>query len=407
VRLLYLNHNVVGTGTYLRALHLGRAMVRRGHAVTLVTTSRDNRFRVAAREEDGVRVIEAPDLLWGPARTGWDPWNTLCRLAHLRNVTFDLVHAFDGRPVVSIPGWLLSRRLRAPLIMDWADWWGRGGHIQERSGWPVRTFFGPIETWFEEGFRPFAVGHTVISTSLRERAMRLGLDAARTRVVPNGCPSDVVEPMDRGAARRTLGLDPEEPLAVHVGRMTPVDMRFLADALRALRTRVPAARLVLVGRPAAAVPQDLLAAGAVTVTGYIDGGTKDCWLGAADLCVVAMPDTVGNRGRWPSKINDYLSAGRATVITDVGDAAALVRERGLGQVTAATPTAFSDGMRRALQAPADSVAAGARARCVAETDLAWPGLAKGVEDLYLLALASRADASHSRLVATGQGQPLA
>jgi glycosyltransferase involved in cell wall biosynthesis len=393
VRLLYLNHNVVGTGTYLRALHLGRAMVRRGHEVTLVTTSLRNRFHFDAREEDGVRVIEAPDLWWGPARTGWDPWNTLRRLAHLRKSDADLIHAFDGRPVVSIPGWLLSRRMVAPLIMDWADWWGRGGHIQERSGWPVRTFFGPIETWFEEGFRPLAAGHTLISTSLRDRAVGLRLDAEMMQVIPNGCPSDVVKPVDRAAARRTLGLDPGESLAVHLGRMTPVDMRFLADALRTLRKTVPAARLVLVGHPAAAVPEDLVATGAMTVTGYIDGGEKDCWLGAADLCVVAVPDTVGNRGRWPSKINDYFSAGRATVITDVGDAAALVRERGLGAVTDADPAAYAEGMHRLLQAPEESVAAGERARRVAETDLAWPTLAGQVEPLYLLALARDAGLS--------------
>jgi glycosyltransferase involved in cell wall biosynthesis len=393
VRLLYLNHNVVGTGTYLRALHLGRAMVGRGHQVTLVTTSRSNRISVIEREEHGVRVVEAPDLWWGAARTGWDPWNVVRRFLHLWPAPVDLVHAFDGRPVVSIPAWLLARRTGPALVMDWADWWGRGGHIQQRSGWAVRTFFGPTETWFEEAFRPLAAAHTVISQPLRERALGMGLDPDRVAVVPNGCPSDLLLPMPRDAARSALCVGQDAPLAVHLGALTRADMSLLMGAWRIVLERLPAARLVLVGRPGTAVPPDLLASGAVHVTGYIDTVEKDRWLGAADVCVIALPDTIGNRGRWPSKINDYFSAGRAVVITDVGDAAALVRERSLGWVTEADPTSFAGGMRAALEAADDATAAGARARGVAEQELAWPTLAGRVDRLYLLTLAAAAPAS--------------
>ena len=101
----------------------------------------------------GVEVVEAPDLLTGRARTGWDPWNTWRRALGLRTRSFDLVHAFDSRPVVIYPALLLQRWTGAALFMDWADWWGRGGWIHDRSGWFVRTFFGPFETWQEEAFR--------------------------------------------------------------------------------------------------------------------------------------------------------------------------------------------------------------------------------------------------------------
>jgi glycosyltransferase involved in cell wall biosynthesis len=388
LRLLFLNHNVVGTGTYLRALRLGDALASRGHEVTVVTTSRNNRFGLVARQEGAVRVVEAPDLWWGPARTGWDPWNTLSRLLHLRGTPMDVIHAFDGRPVVSVPAWLLSRRYGTALVMDWADWWGRGGQIQQRSGWPVRTFFGPIETWFEEAFRPIAIGHTVISRPLRDRAVNLGLDPERVVVVPNGCSPDVIPMLDRAASRAELGLAADAPLAVHLGRLTPVDMGFLMDAVRVLRSRQPDARLVLVGVPGAPVPSDLLAAGAVSVTGFVESEDKDRWLAAADICVIGLPDTVGNRARWPSKINDYLSAGRATVITDVGDAATLVRAHDLGRVTAADPAAFGEGMHAVLAARAEMAAIGARARHIAEHELAWSSLATGVERVYEAALAA-------------------
>jgi glycosyltransferase involved in cell wall biosynthesis len=388
VKLLYINHNVVGTGTFLRAIHLARAMVRRGHEVTLLTTSRDRRLVFAQREEDGVRLVESPDLWWGAARTGWDPWNALRRWLHVRSDTFDLVHAFDGRPVVSVPAWLLTWR-SVPLVMDWADWWGRGGQLQQRSGRVVRTFFGPVETWFEEVLRPGAAAHTVISSALAGRAAGLGADPLRVLVLPNGCAPEAVHCWERAAARAVLGAAAAEPLVVHLGTTTALDMALLADAIRLLRERLPAARLVLVGRPAVLPPRDLLDAGTARVTGRVPDDVKDRWLGAADVCVIALADTIGNRGRWPSRINDYLSAGRATVMTDVGDAAALVRREGVGVVAAPNAPALAAALERALRDRASADEAGARGRQLARGALGWSALAATVEGLYLAALAGR------------------
>jgi glycosyltransferase involved in cell wall biosynthesis len=393
LRLLYLNHNVVGTGTYLRALQLARAMVQRGHEVTLITTSRANRLGFLAREEDGVRVLEAPDLWSCPARTGWDPWNVIWRVVQLRGHAPDLVHAFDGRPVVSLPAWLLKRIGGVPFVMDWADWWGRGGQIQQRSGWAVRTFFGPVETWFEEAFRPVAAAHTTISNPLRDRAVAMGLSAERVLVLRNGCEAGRILPLAQAAALSRLGVPTGVPLAVHLGVMTNSDMDLMAGAWRRVLARNSAARLILVGNPRVAVPADLLAAGAVRVTGFVSDDDKNAWLGAADSCVVALPDTVGNRARWPSKVNDYFSAGRPTVMTNVGDAAEMIESRGLGVVTAPDAESFGDGILRALDDRTSMIEAGVRARTVAESDLAWPVLAAQVEELY-------------RTAAHGVGQPV-
>lgn len=382
MRLLYLNHNVAGRGTYQRAFHFARAMVGRGHEVTLVTTSPGNRLAVDEEVRDGVRVVEAPDLWWGPARTGWDPWNTLRRMIRLRGEEPDLVHAFDGRPVVSLPGLWLSRRRRVPLVMDWADWWGRGGLIQERSGWPVRTFFGPVETWFEEAFRPRAAGHTVISRALESRCAALGLDGRPMLRVANGCDPVGVVPLPREACREALGLSADAPLLVHLGNLSRGDMAFLARALDAALALEPRTRIALVGSPGAPVPAEALRTGAVLTPGFVDAAAMNRWLGAADACLVVLPDTPGHRGRWPGKVNDYFSAGRATVIPDVGDAAVLVRERRLGWVTPADPEAFGAALAEALARPAEAIAAGARARELSEMELAWPFLAEGMERFY-------------------------
>jgi glycosyltransferase involved in cell wall biosynthesis len=229
----------------------------------------------------------------------------------------------------------------------------------------------------------------VISSALAGRAAGLGADPLRVLVLPNGCAPEAVHCWERAAARAALGVAAADPLVVHLGTTTALDMALLADAIRLLRERLPAARLVMVGRPAVLPPRDLVDAGTATVTGRVPDDVKDRWLGAADVCVIAMADTIGNRGRWPSRINDYLSAGRATVMTDVGDAAELVRREGVGVVAAPNAPALAAALERALHDRASADEAGARGRQLALGALGWPALAATVEGLYLAALAGR------------------
>jgi glycosyltransferase involved in cell wall biosynthesis len=386
MRLLYLNHNVSGSGTFRRAFNLGREMVRRGHEVTVVTTSRSARVRASWTEREGVRVLEAPDLLWGPGRTGWDPYNVVRRMGVLAGSSYDLVHAFDCRPAVIFPA-LAAARAGASLFIDWADWWGRGGTIEERSGWVVRTFFGPIETWFEESFRTRAAGATVISSALRERCIALGVPAEGILHLPDGSGSRQEPRVDRAHARTALGLD-GGPLLVHVGTAHPGDAALMFEALRRARREEPRLRLVLAGMFRGTAPADLLAAGAVQPTGFLSTDALHLWLAAADACVVALRDNIANRGRWPSKVNEYLAAGRATVMTDVSDFAVRVRASGAGRVSPPDADALAAAMVETVRDAAGRAAAERNALELAAT-LAWGGLAERLDGFYTEVLARR------------------
>ena len=381
MRLLYLNHNVAYSGTFQRAFHLAREMVVRGHDVTLVTTSRSARVRASWTERDGVRVLESPDLLWGPGRTGWDPYNVARRIGALAGSSYDVVHAFDSRPAVIFPA-LAAAREGATLFMDWADWWGRGGTIDERSGPFVRAVFGPVETWFEEAFRTRAAAATVISGALRDRCVALGVPADRVLRIPNGCNPPASDTVSRAAARARLGLA-DAPTLVHLGTAHPGDLALLYAALRRARAAEPQLRLLMVGGFRGTPPADLVRDGAVHATGFVAADVLPLWLAAADACVVALRDTVANRGRWPGKVNDYFTAGRAVVMTDVGDAAMWVREARAGVVTAVGADALAEGMLAAVRGDAhgwDGVEV--RARGLASGALAWRGIAGRLDAFY-------------------------
>jgi glycosyltransferase involved in cell wall biosynthesis len=399
MKVLYLNHNVVRSGTYIRAAHLAREVVAAGHEVTLVTTSRDRRRTGHEWEWDGVRIVEAPDLLTGPGRTGWDPWNTIWRIRRLAREPFDLIHAFDSRPAVIFPALAVRRQCGAPLFLDWADWWGRGGTIQERSGWAVRTFFSPVETWFEEAFRTDATAHTAIVASLRDRCAGLGVDPARIKWLPNGCQPPAHARVARAEARRHLGL-PEAPLLLHVGVAFPADAAFLFDAFRRVRQAVPIARLALVGRYRGDVPADLRPC--VVRTGFVEDAVLAQWLAAADVGLLVLRDTIASRGRWPGKLSDYLTGGVPLVMPQVGAAAEYIAAAGAARLSQPVPADFAQSVIDLLHDPDAQASLSRRARELASSELSWSAIARQLLAFYgeWSAAVPTTGADDSRVLAT-------
>ena len=386
MRLLFLNHNVAWSGTFFRAFPLGRELAARGHEITVVTTSPT--ARVARRRwiRDGVDVIETPDLFWGRGRTGWDPWNTLHRSLGLRHRDFDAIHAFDCRPAVILPALFLAARGDLPLFLDWADWWGRGGAIAERPGYLLNRLIGGVETWFEEVFRRHALGTTVISRALEGRAVQLGVPADSILRFPNGCAHESIRPQDRQHARTALGVDAEADLVVHVGLIYPRDIELLFGAMQRVRLECPRARLVLLGNPRTPIPRERLPAGTLMTPGFVDVHVLQRWLGASDCCVLPLSDTICNRGRWPGKLSDYLSAGRAVVMPKVGDAAEWIATHRAGWTSEPASASLAEALLTALESRDGSEEAGERARRLAEGPLAWSAVASEVDAFYTRSL---------------------
>jgi len=398
LRILYLNHNPAGVGTWQRASHFGRAMALRGHEVTMVTTHPRRRVGFEVLEDGSYTEVRAPDLLFGPARAGWDPTNAIRRLLRLRRYEPDLVHAFDSRPVVIGPALSVVRRTGATLFLDWADWWGRGGRIDERSGWLVRTCFGPVETWFEEAFRVYADGTTTTSAALAARAADLGVEPARIWTFPNGCDPGTGDLPEQSHARGALGVDPSTPLILHAGVLTPGDMAQLSSAFEHMTRVRPDVHLVFAGNHTAPIPASLRESGRVRRLGFVPTRELRLWLAASDVCVIPMTDTPNNRGRWPGRINDYLAAGRPTVMPRVGDAALMLEAHGAGWTCDARPDALAESLLEALASPGARVRAGERARALAEGPLTWAVLAERLESAYNATLRV-----HSNVAQIGSG----
>ena len=77
MRILSLNHNYRFGGTYYRAMPMAERLAERGHEVTLMTVSREGRFRPTWSVVNGVRLCETPELAAGQQRgRDTDRWTT-------------------------------------------------------------------------------------------------------------------------------------------------------------------------------------------------------------------------------------------------------------------------------------------------------------------------------------------
>ena len=249
MHVLMVLYNPPRKGTYWRALYLARFLAERGHRISFLSASKGSslRFRTYADSHAGVTLVESPSLLGGPFRSGWDPCTVLARVLWSVGTRVDIIHGFESRPTVSLPILRWRRRLRVPVVLDWCDWFGSGGAVEERTNPFLRMVLRPVETFFEESFRSKADGATVINEFLEQRVLDLGVPPERVLRITNGCNVAQIRPPDLKSARELLGLPSSIPLIGYLGAAFASDARLMVEAFHELRKTVPEARLLVIG----------------------------------------------------------------------------------------------------------------------------------------------------------------
>lgn len=383
--------NMPERGTWFRAYQIGRELAQRGHTVTLIATAPQERRRFAVHYEAHGRLahVLAPDALGGSLRSGWDPWASLLRALWLQAAAVDVVHAFECRPTVIAPALALRRR-GVPLVIDWCDWFGRGGSVEERTSAVQRTVLRPIETFFEERFRTYADATTAINRTLAAKARALGVPENRITLLPNGCDVSVAPKLEPQAeARARLGLPPDAPLIGYAGAIFPRDAQLLAAAFDRVHAARPEVRLLVLGYTNVPIEELVTNPAAVTRTGRLSADDLQRYLRACDLGWVPLCDSGANRGRWPLKISSYMELGLPFVATDVGDIGAFLTRYPAGSAAAPTPEAVAQATLDLLDDPARRALLGSTGRTLAEGELSWARVTDGVEAVYRGVIADR------------------
>ncbi len=226
---------------------LARELVARGHEVTVCTTDAlDRGKRVPLRSETsyGVRIVRFRNL------SNWLAFQLkiflplgMRRWIARHVADFDVVHLFDARTLQN--AWLAheASQRRVPFVVS--VW----GSLPRGEGWRAM-----IKARYDRKHLPVQLGraHALLAQNDHEAELyrQYGGDSARVRLWPLAVdPAEFSSLPERGSFRRAHGIAEGDRVVLFVGRINA--LKGLDPLLRAfaqVHSRLPAARLVVVGR---------------------------------------------------------------------------------------------------------------------------------------------------------------
>ena len=337
MNILMISYNTIGHGTYLRVEELARELVKLGQQVTIMATSQGTRSNIEEFEADGINIVGFPSLFSNGPRHGWDPYSIILRINWVKSHDFDIVHGFESRPTVIYPALLLKGR-GVPLVLDWCDWFGKGGSVEERPKSLFKFFYRPFETFHENYFRTKPDFTTVICSTLYQRAIDLGVKPKKISVIPNGLNIPGWEIIHKSDARRRLGFNTRDFVIGYVGSLFPKDAILMNVAFEIISHQIKNAKLLHLSRSNYLAEENNLN---IITTGNIDFEKLQIGLAACDICWLPFSDIPANKGRFPMKFSNYLSAGKPVISTNVGDVPKYIENYQVGVVSNANAQALS------------------------------------------------------------------
>ncbi len=377
----------------VRALPLARALVRRGHCVSvLVPPWNYPQDSGRSFEDEGVLVrnVTLPAPL--PVLNHLEITRCLVRMARAEHA--DVIHAFKPKSYAGLTAWVWwnFRRFwypQARLVVDTDDWEGAGGWNDLEPYGPVqRAFFA----WQERWGLTHADAVTVASRALQTLAWSLGVPRSHVFYLPNGVSPAAITPAPAriAAIRDHLALG-EQPVVLLYTRFFEFRLERLVAVWREVVADRADARLLIVGKGLFGeetrlrrLMADAGLAGTVIEAGWVEAEDVPGYLALADVALFPMDDTLLNRTKCSVKLAELLAAGVPVVAEAVGQVAEYIEPGTSGLlVPAGHPKMFAGALLRLLRDEKKSKALGRAARERMQREFSWDRLAALAEAAYL------------------------
>lgn len=368
-----------------RALPLARALVARGHHVTLLLPPWDSPQDAGRRWTDaGVRVVNV-DL--PPALPALDHVAITRRLVgHVLRLQPDVVHAFKPKAYAGLTAtalWWLRQlgQTDIRLVVDTDDWEGPGGWNEIEPYTPAqRRFFAWQESWGPT----HCDAVTVASRALQTLVWGLGVEPKRAFYVPNGLEKSKIWRSELRQGRTTA-----RKVLLYT-RFVEFEVEHLIAIWRCVIESRPDARLVVAGQGLRGEEQTLMRladeasiARSVVYVGWPGRAAMPGVFASADLAIMPFDDTLVNRTKCSAKLVELMAAGLPVVADAVGQNREYI-EGGVSGVL--IPPGDADALARAVIAllgdPDHRRQLGAAARRRIAEHFTWERLAAGVEEAY-------------------------
>ncbi len=278
-------------------------------------------------------------------------------LGHLSFMVTSVVLGYRkvGRPdvvMVSSPtffsifsGWVLAKLKRAPLVVEIRDLWPAifvelGVLTNRQIIWVLER----IELFFYR-----SADHVVtVTEGFREDLIRRGIAPDHVTTITNGVDLEVFQPgAPDPAVRQSLGVQAGDTLALYIGAHgISHGLTSVADA--AARLEADNIHMAFVGDGAAkqklADHVQSLGADNISLRPSVPRDTVPGIVNAADICIVPLRDVLLFSSFIPSKIFEFLGAGKAVVGAVRGEPARILRDAGATVVEPEDPMALAEAI---------------------------------------------------------------
>lgn len=365
---------------------MARALARRGHHVTVLTTdalSQHERCAAPADEmRDGVRVLRAPNLfpaLRGRFNLSTPP--TLRALAETLLADTDALHCHEFRTVENLIVTRIAAAAGKPMLLS------PHGTLAQDTG------RGSLKRAWDRLLSPAVArrfDHIIALTEAERReAQTLWPQFGRRRipatfsVIPNGVdPAEYADLPGGDEFRQRYRLG-GGPVCLFMGRLhARKGAALLVEAFK--QVDLPDARLLIVGPDEGQLDALRQQADARTViTGYLGGAERLAAFAASDA--LALP-AVGEG--LPMVVLEGMAAGLPAIISP-GCNLSEVAQHGAGIEVEPAVDQLAAALRRLLSDPAERAAMSAAARRLVEARFTWDGVATALERCYQQALDAR------------------
>jgi glycosyltransferase involved in cell wall biosynthesis len=285
--------------------------------------------------------------------------------------------------VVIFPGLFLKYKSKTKLVIEWLDWFGRGGTATERKSY-IKFFMVPIETFFEERFRKFADGTIGLGEPLTQRAIKLGINK-NIETILHGCDTDNIKVYSKSYSREFLNLAPDPIYLGYTGRMRGDVASLFVAIIEKLRFKYNLNVYgILIGNTTYNIDQHINKNldKFIIKTGWIEYKQINQYMCACDILLVPFKKSLARNSIWPSKLNDYLSAGRPIISSNLSVITEIFNSYDIGYLVDDDSESFASACIKLIEAPQIMNQLGNNARKLAEGKLSWEKISNNIESFY-------------------------
>jgi glycosyltransferase involved in cell wall biosynthesis len=355
---------------------MARALARRGHSVTILTTDAlDQTHRYSGHRDetvDGVRVVRVPNLSpWLRGKANLSTPFGMRGAARALLPQIDVVHCHEFRTLENLLVTPFAQSLGKPLVLS------PHGTLTQATG------RGGLKAAWDKVLSPAVARRFNAVVGLTEdeaqeaQTFWEGFGAqADFSVVPNGVDPQEYEGLaGREAFRERYGLG-DAPVCLFMGRLHPrKGVGLLVEAFQ--KADVPEARLVIAGPDEGMLAHiETIADERVVMTGYLGGAERLAALAGADM--LALP-AVGEG--LPMVVLEAMAAGLPVVVSpgcNLPEAA----QHGAGIEVEAAVEPLARALNKLLRDSDLRREMGEKARRLVRERFTWDAAAEQFEQLY-------------------------